>query len=58
MQRNWWNDIATMSREVGVHIAVLTHFVPVNSLTDLEGRATTVYLASRWYNVLSPVSSA
>jgi hypothetical protein len=35
--------------EVGVHIADVTHFVPFNSLTDLEARkrATTVYLADR-----------
>ena len=35
--------------ELGVHIADVTHFVPVNSLTDLEARkrATTVYLADR-----------
>jgi DIS3-like exonuclease 1 len=35
--------------EIGVHIADVTHFVPFNSLTDLEARkrATTVYLADR-----------
>jgi len=46
--------------EVGVHIADVTHFVPVNSLTDLEARkrATTVYLADRRYDMLPPVLSA
>ena len=46
--------------EVGVHIADVTHFVPVNSLTDQEARkrATTVYLADRRYDMLPPVLSA
>ena len=37
--------------EIGVHIADVTHFVPFNSLTDMEARkrATTVYLADRYY---------
>ena len=45
--------------EVGVHIADVTHFVPVNSLSDLEARkrATTVYLADRRYDMLPPVIS-
>ena len=35
--------------KVGVHIADVTHFVDVDSLTDREARrrATTVYLADR-----------
>ena len=46
--------------EVGVHIADVTHFVPVNSLTDQEARkrATTVYLADRRYDMLPPVLSS
>ena len=46
--------------KVGVHIADVTHFIPVNSLTDLEARkrATTVYLADRRYDMLPPVLSA
>merc|ERR1719154_537451 len=46
--------------EVGVHIADVTHFVPVNSLTDMEARkrATTVYLADRRYDMLPRVLSA
>ena len=46
--------------EFGVHIADVTHFVPVNSLSDLEARkrATTVYLADRRYDMLPPVLSA
>ncbi len=46
--------------ELGVHIADVTHFVPFNSLTDLEARsrATTVYLADRRYDMLPSVLSA
>jgi len=46
--------------EVGVHIADVTHFVPVNSLTDQEARkrATTVYLADRRYDMLPSVLSS
>ena len=46
--------------ELGVHIADVTHFVPVDSLTDLEARkrATTVYLADRRYDMLPRVLSA
>lgn len=46
--------------EIGVHIADVTHFVPMGSLTDLEARrrATTVYLADRRYDMLPSVLSA
>ena len=46
--------------ELGVHIADVTHFVPFNSLTDLEARrrATTVYLADRRYDMLPSVLSS
>lgn len=46
--------------ELGVHIADVTHFVKVGSLTDLEARsrATTYYLADRRYDMLPAVLSA
>uniref|UniRef100_A0A3B5KVS8 DIS3-like exonuclease 1 n=1 Tax=Xiphophorus couchianus TaxID=32473 RepID=A0A3B5KVS8_9TELE len=44
--------------ELGVHIADVTHFVREESLTDLEARATTYYLADRRYDMLPAVLSA
>ncbi|XP_039629459.1 DIS3-like exonuclease 1 [Polypterus senegalus] len=46
--------------ELGVHIADVTHFVKMNSLTDLEAqaRATTYYLADRRFDMLPAVLSA
>ncbi len=46
--------------ELGVHIADVTFFVKSDSLTDTEarGRATTVYLADRRYDMLPSVLSA
>ncbi|NWS39075.1 DI3L1 exonuclease, partial [Probosciger aterrimus] len=46
--------------ELGVHIADVTHFVAVNSYTDVEARAraTTYYLADRRYDMLPSVLSA
>jgi DIS3-like exonuclease 1 len=40
--------------EFGVHIADVTHFVPVNSLTDMEvrKRATSLYLADSRYECM------
>lgn len=45
--------------ELGVHIADVTYFVPVNSLSDLEARSrsTSVYLADRRYDMLPEVLS-
>ncbi|XP_019389391.1 PREDICTED: DIS3-like exonuclease 1 [Crocodylus porosus] len=52
--------LANENLELGVHIADVTHFVPVNSYTDLEARAraTTYYLADRRYDMLPSVLSA
>ncbi|XP_025055310.1 DIS3-like exonuclease 1 isoform X4 [Alligator sinensis] len=52
--------LANGNLELGVHIADVTHFVPVNSYTDLEARAraTTYYLADRRYDMLPSVLSA
>ncbi|KGL77635.1 DIS3-like exonuclease 1, partial [Tinamus guttatus] len=46
--------------ELGVHIADVTHFVAVNSYTDVEARAraTTYYLADRRYDMLPSILSA
>ncbi|XP_060708913.1 DIS3-like exonuclease 1 isoform X1 [Hemiscyllium ocellatum] len=46
--------------ELGVHIADVTHFVKLNSNTDLEARsrATTCYLADRRYDMLPSILSA
>ncbi|XP_021092693.1 DIS3-like exonuclease 1 isoform X3 [Heterocephalus glaber] len=46
--------------ELGVHIADVTHFVALNSYTDVEARtrATTYYLADRRYDMLPSVLSA
>ncbi|KAK6476934.1 DIS3-like exonuclease 1 [Huso huso] len=52
--------LANGNVELGVHIADVTHFVKLNSYTDLEARAraTTYYLADRRYDMLLPILSA
>ncbi|XP_067827366.1 DIS3-like exonuclease 1 isoform X1 [Heptranchias perlo] len=52
--------LANENLELGVHIADVTHFVKLNSYTDLEARsrATTCYLADRRYDMLPTVLSA
>ncbi|MGH0140895.1 UNVERIFIED_CONTAM: hypothetical protein FKN15_049149 [Acipenser sinensis] len=52
--------LANGNVELGVHIADVTHFVKLNSYTDLEARAraTTYYLADRRYDMLPPILSA
>uniref|UniRef100_A0A8D0H2Z5 DIS3-like exonuclease 1 n=1 Tax=Sphenodon punctatus TaxID=8508 RepID=A0A8D0H2Z5_SPHPU len=52
--------LASGNLELGVHIADVTHFVTVNSYTDIEARAraTTYYLADRRYDMLPSILSA
>ncbi|XP_072888829.1 DIS3-like exonuclease 1 isoform X1 [Hemitrygon akajei] len=52
--------LANQNLELGVHIADVTHFVKLNSHTDLEARsrATTFYLADRRYDMLPAILSA
>ncbi|XP_078097275.1 DIS3-like exonuclease 1 isoform X1 [Mustelus asterias] len=52
--------LANENLELGVHIADVTHFVKLNSYTDLEARsrATTCYLADRRYDMLPTILSA
>lgn len=52
--------LANENLELGVHIADVTHFVKLNSYTDLEARsrATTCYLADRRYDMLPAILSA
>nr|XP_008170669.1 DIS3-like exonuclease 1 isoform X1 [Chrysemys picta bellii] len=52
--------LANGNLELGVHIADVTHFVAVNSYTDIEARAraTTYYLADRRYDMLPSILSA
>ncbi|XP_069767412.1 DIS3-like exonuclease 1 isoform X2 [Narcine bancroftii] len=52
--------LANENLELGVHIADVTHFVKLNSHTDLEARsrATTCYLADRHYDMLPAILSA
>ncbi|XP_069078997.1 DIS3-like exonuclease 1 [Pleurodeles waltl] len=53
-------SLANGNLELGVHIADVTHFVAVNSHTDIEARtrATTYYLPDRRYDMLPSVLSA
>ncbi|XP_078539155.1 DIS3-like exonuclease 1 isoform X2 [Lissotriton helveticus] len=53
-------SLANGNLELGVHIADVTHFVAMNSHTDIEARtrATTYYLPDRRYDMLPPVLSA
>ncbi|XP_072134063.1 DIS3-like exonuclease 1 isoform X2 [Mobula birostris] len=52
--------LANQNLELGVHIADVTHFVKLNSHTDLEARsrATSCYLADRRYDMLPAILSA